>query len=229
MKKIYDLDEWKFDKKIPGNMLIASVTIYLKYIDLKKVIQLTPKERIIAIDKHLRNNLQKLLRTTSFDTYKLIGHKRRPRGVKTTITINEIKRLARYSFIESIFINSAKGGKKTIKTEPARFFCIKMTVAIQIEGLKNRLQTYEERYVLIKAKTSDEAYRKIERQRKKYEQPYLNSQGQLVRWAVESLDDCYVTDIVSYDDLNNPEGAEVFSVLKKRKLTKDRFWNGKLK
>lgn len=228
MKKIYDLDEWKIDKNVPDNMQIASVRIHLKYIDLKKVIQLTSKERIIAIDKHFRDNFHKLLRTASFDTYKLIGNKKRPTGVETTIIIKDIERLTRHSFIENIFINSVKGGKKTIKTEPARFFCIKMTVAIQIEGLKNGLQTYEERYVLIKAKTSDEAYKKIDRQKKKYEQPYLNSQGQLVRWKVENLDDCYATDIIGCDDLNNPEGAEVFSLLKKRKLTKERYWNGKL-
>ena len=229
MNKIYDFDEWKSDKKVPDSKQIADVRIHLKYIELKKVIQLTPKERILTIDKDYRDKFQKLLKTASFDAYKLIGHKKRPTGVETTVTIRDIQRLVRHSFIESIFINSVKGGKKAIKTEPARFFCIKMTVAIQIEDLKNGLQTYEERYVLIKAKTSDEACRKIERQKKKYEQPYLNSQGQLVRWTVESLDDCYVTDIVSCDDLNNPEGAEVFSILKRRKLTKERHWDGKLK
>ena len=42
------------------------------------------------------------------------------------------------------------------------------------------------------------------------------------------MDDCYETDIVDFTDLNNPEGTEVFSVLKKRRLTKERYWDGKL-
>lgn len=228
MKKIFDLDEWRFDKKMSNTKRTVSVRIHLKYIDLKKVINLTPKERTITIDKHLKNSFSKLLNKKLFDTYKLIGTSKKPRGVETIIHIKDIEQLANYSFVESVFISSVRGAKKIENPEPSRFFCIKMTVAIQIEGLKKGLQTYEERYVLIKANSSDEAYKKLERQTKRYEKPYLNSQGQLVRWKVESLDDCYVTDIVNCDDLNEPEGAEVFSVLKRRKLTSKRYWNGKL-
>jgi hypothetical protein len=228
MKKIFDLDEWRFDKNVPYEKRTASVRIHLKYIDLKKVINLTPKQRVTAIDKHLNDGITKLLKTNLFGYYKLIGSRTKPRGVDTTIKIKDIEQLAKYSFVESIFIKSVDAGKRIVKEEPPRFFCIKMTIAIQIEGVKNGLQTYEERYVLIKAKSSDEAYKKIERQTKHYEKPYLNSHGQLVRWKVESLDDCYVTDIVDCDDLNEPEGAEVFSILKRRKLTLERYWNGKL-
>lgn len=227
MKKIYDLEEWHLNQKVPDEKRTASVRVHLKYIDLKKVTDLTPKERVKGIDNHFKESFSKLLNTGLFEKYKLIGNKRRPTGVETTILIKDIERLAKNSFVESIFINSVKGGRKVERTEPARFFCIKMTVAIQIESIKKGIQTYEERYVLIKAKSSDEAYRKIERHKKKYEEPYLNPQGQLVRWKVESLDDCYVTDIVTCDDFNDPEGAEVFSILKRRKLTKDRYWDGK--
>jgi len=228
MKKILDLDEWRLDKKMTETKRTASVSIHLKYIDVKKVITLTPKERTIAIDKHLKDSFSKLLNTKLFDTYKLIGTVKKPRGVETEILLKDIGKLAERTFVEHIFINSVQGAKRIVTETAHNFFCIKMTVAIQVEGAKKGLQTYEERYVLVKAKSSEEAYKKIERHSKHYEKPYLNAQGQLVRWKVESLDDCYVTDIVNSDDMNEPGGAEVFSVLKRRKLTSKRYWNGKL-
>jgi hypothetical protein len=228
MEKIYDLKEWKFNKKVPGNERIASVRILLTQNDFKKVINLTPGERVSAADKHYRDSFLKLLQKHQFDKYKVIGNKKRPSGIETNILTRDLKKLAKLKIIGSIFINSVHGGKKIIEKEQQRFFCIKMTVAIQIEGVKKGLQTYEQRYVLIKATSFDEAYRKMERQTKKYMEPYLNYLGQLVRWKIESLDDCYETFISNCDDLNLKGGAEVFSVLKKRKLTKERFWNGKL-
>jgi hypothetical protein len=228
MKKIYDLDEWHFDEEVPEELRTANVKIHLKYIDHKEVIDLAPNERVKTIDKLLQESFANLLNTKLFKTYKPFGSKKQPRGLVTTMLFKDLEHLAEYNFIENIFINSIKGGKKIIKKEPPRFYCIKMTVAIQIEGMENGLQTYEERFVLIKAKSSDEAYEKIEKQRKEYELTYLNSQGQLVRWKIESLDDCFVTEIFNAKDLNHPEGAEVYSILKKRRMTKERFWNGNL-
>lgn len=227
MKKTAHLNSWKFDPKVPVPKRIAKVRIHLKYMDLKKIIQLTPEERVLAIDQYLKNNFQKLLKTGLFEEYKLIGSKKRPRGIETSIHISKIEQLAQYAFIGNLFIDSIKGGKKIEPKTPARFFCIKMTVAIQIEGFKNGRQSYEERFVLIKARTHDEAYKKIEKQDKDYVKPYLNSDGRLVRWHIESLDDCYTTDIVTWEDLNDPQGAEVFSILKSRNITKERYWDGK--
>jgi hypothetical protein len=228
MKKIHSLDEWILNKKVSAVKRTATIRIHLKYISLKKVLTLSPKERVKAIDKLLQYNFLKFLKSGLFADYKLIGTKRRPRGIETIILFKDIKRVAKSSLIENIFINSVTGSKKKKALPQLSLFCIKMTVAIQIEKIENGLQTYEERYVLIKAKSSDDAYKKIGKQKKKYQEPYLNSQGCLVRWKIESLDDCYVTDFESCDDLNSPEGFEVFSILKKRKLTKGRYWNGKL-
>ena len=81
-----------------------------------------------------------------------------------------------------------------------------MTVAIEIEGLEKGMQTFEERFVIVKAKSQDDAYLKMEKQKKSYGKPYLNSDGRQVRWRIESFDDCYETGVNKLSEFNNPEG-----------------------
>jgi hypothetical protein len=118
---------------------------------------------------------------------------------------------------------------KEKKAKPTQnFYCVKMTVAIEIEGKNKGLQTIEERFVLIKAKSFDDAYDKLEAKKGNYGEPYLNSSGELVRWKIERFDDCYITDIHNFKDLNDPDGVEVYSKLKTRRLTKERTWDGNM-
>lgn len=228
MKKIYNLEAWQFDSKITMAKQAVSASIRFKYIDLKKVITLVPKERIASIDRYYRDGFSRLLEAGLFSSYTLVGSKRRPTGVEVVMSAGKLEKIARFRFVESVFIHPPKGEEKVRKEDINQFFCIKMTVAIQVEGMRDGFQSYDERFVLIKAKSFDDAYKKIERQLKKHEaKPYLNTYGNLVRWKVERLDDCYKTDILTVSDLDKPEGVEVYSVLKKRKLTKERYWDGK--
>jgi len=102
------------------------------------------------------------------------------------------------------------------------FYCVKMTVAIQIEGRTKGMQSYEERYVLYKGYSETEAITKAKIDALAYQKPYLNSDGLLVRWKVESIDSAY--EVVTEPNNKGLEGAEVFSVLKTRKLNPDRVW-----
>lgn len=205
------------------------VVIRLKYIGLKKVIDLTPKERLAAIDSFFRENFSKLLNAGVISDYEVMGTKKRPTGVKTNIAVKDIERISRFRFVESITTVTKKPVKQITAPAVWGYYCVKMTVVIQIEGFTNGMQSYEERYVLVKARSFNEAYYKAERRAGKYAEPYLNSDGRLVRWKVERYDDCFITDIADVSELDKPEGVEVFSVLKSRRLTKERAWDGKTK
>ena|ERR1700761_7106962 len=111
---------------------------------------------------------------------------------------------------------------KIEKTEGFRnkYYCVKMTVVIDVEGVTPKKQDIEERFVLIRASSFDDAYKKMENQKDDYAEPYLNSDGRLVSWRIDSFDDCYVTDITSPGDLDKPEGVEVYSKLSSRKAKK---------
>jgi len=102
-----------------------------------------------------------------------------------------------------------------------------MTVVIEVEGIKSRKQSIEQRFVLIKATSSDDAYDKLEKQRDDYTVTFLNPYGRFVRWRIESFDDCFETGISGPKDLENSEGVEVYSKLKSRKLEHKTLWDGK--
>ena len=200
-------------------------SIYLKYPKLENVVKFDFPERKKYQENFLRINFQKLIESKYFDSYELIGSKRNPRGIKTKLTLASTLKLKKKTFIGNIFIDKLDGAKKKLNKPLLAFFCVKMTVSIQIEGFKEGMQSCEDRYVLIKAKNPEDAYNKVEKQEKDYAKPYLNSDLRLVSWKIESYDDCYETFIDNINDFNKPEGVEVYSKLRSRKLTKERAWS----
>jgi hypothetical protein len=225
MKKVFSLDNWTIIKKISTSKRMAYATIYVKYPTWKMVAKLDLTDRKKFQNEFVKNNFQKLIDKQYFDTYEIVGNKKRPIGVEAKLTLASILKLSKLTFISNIFINELDGAEKKLDELIEKFFCVKMTVSIQIEGFTTGIQSCEDRYVLVKASSFENAYKKVKKQEKKYSEPYLNSDLRLVRWKIESYDDCYVTDALSIDDFNKPEGIEVFSKLRARKLTKERAWN----
>ncbi|MBX3254131.1 MAG: DUF4288 domain-containing protein [Chitinophagaceae bacterium] len=226
MTKLFSLEDWNIIKEISPDKRMAFATIYIKYPDWKTVANLDLPNRKKFRSNLLKTNFQKLIDKNYFDSYEIVGNRQRKSGVKAWLSLASILKLARQSFIESIFIYKLEGAKKKKVAPTYHFYCVKMTVAIQIEGFTTGMQSYEERYVLVKANSVESAYNKVKKQEKKYCEPYLNSDLRLVRWKIESYDDCFATDITNVDEFNKPEGVEIFSILKSRKTTSTRAWNG---
>ena len=227
MEKLVGLNEWVIDEAISGKERLAEASIYLRYPDLATLKELLPSERKKRIDLELRERFRELISRISVKEYALLGKKTQPIGIKTTLTLDALKDISTFDCVWHIFIDKVSAAKKRRIRASKSFYCIKMTVAIEIEGLEKGMQTFEERFVIVKAKSQDDAYLKMEKQRESYAAPYLNSDGRQVRWRIESFDDCYETGVGKLSEFNNPEGVEVYSKLNKRKLTPERIWDGK--
>jgi len=188
MNKLNSLNNWTLNKKLAPDKRMAFVTAYLKYPAWKLISNIPLKDRKKLINNFLQVNFKKLLSKKQFETFELIGTKNKPAGIKARISLTALKKLAQLSFISSIDIETLEGAKQ--KTEKAlnKFFCVKMTVAIQVEGVTSGIQDYEERYVLVKAKSFDDAYKKVAKEEKEYGEPYINTNARLVRWKIESYD-----------------------------------------
>lgn len=229
MENTIDLSNWELDSGYDDEQRLVTVTIHLQYPELNSFLELKPRKRIKAIDKDQIEKLNKLLSSSGIQNYELVGTVKRPLGLKTTISLKLLREIQWDNLISGISIHDISNATKLPeKIEPVeKFYCVRMTVVIYIEGIASKKHKGEDRFILIKAKSFDEAYEKAELQKKRYTTPYLNSSGRLVKWQIETFDDCYETDILSYEDLESDEGVEVYSKLKKIKRKSVKVWNGK--
>ena len=229
MKNIFGFNSWQLDKSVSNDLRYAGITIDLRYPPVKQFIEFKPKERIKKIDKYYKEKLKQLFSLYKFDEFELTGTKKRPTGIKAKVKFNNLEMLGKLEFISKINIDSIDYAIY-VKTEVKpvdKYFCVKMTVLIDVEGLLPKKQSMEKRLVLIKAKSSDDAYAKLEKQKDNYSEPYLNTNGRLVRWRIGSFDDCYETLIDKPQDLNKPEGVEVYSKIKLRSMKTKTVWDSK--
>jgi hypothetical protein len=216
MTKIINRDEWILNADFNKNAVV-DVNITVMYPDYKTMLELTPTERKKKISQDLTSKFKALVATHLFESYTLIGTSKKPRGIKTCIPFSYLEKIEESDDEVTVFINKIEGARKKRRQKPLSFFCVKMTVAIEIEGLTKGLQKIEERFVIVKAKSGEEAIEKLEKTKENYSEPYLNSDGRLVHWIIESFDDWYETEISTLKDLEAPDGAEVFSKFKSRR------------
>ena len=220
MENLLGLQDWKLNEDVSDEMRFATVTIYLSYIDKQLLLDLSPGQRVEAIQRDFKNKYKQLLALKLFDDHKLVGTVKKPRGVKAMVPFHRLEALCGLNIIQNVFIEDVTQATKSEQAtnEPDKFYCVRMTVVIEVEGLSTKKQSIEERFVLIKASSFEDAYQKLESQKDDYADPYLNSSGRWVRWRIESFDDCYETEIRNNSDLERAEGVEVYSKLKTRKI-----------
>ncbi|GAB3922641.1 DUF4288 domain-containing protein [Mucilaginibacter myungsuensis] len=216
----YSLDNWRFDKNFSDSERKTVIDIHWAYPDIEPLLQLSPAERRIKVDEGNQQKLQQLIGTGLFDDHEVIGKKNSPRGIKATVSLSQLPSIHDIDIVDHIYIRHIDHAFQRKSRSVSQFYTVKMTVAVEVEGHTSGIQTIEDRFVMVKARSHEEAYQKIESQKESYSKPYLNSKGALVRWVIESLDDCYETDIFSAKDLNNPEGVEVYSKLRGRRYRK---------
>ncbi|MBO9702099.1 MAG: DUF4288 domain-containing protein [Sporocytophaga sp.] len=228
MSSIKGLEDWILDKRFPDEKRNVQVSIHPKYIDIKSIYNLSPKERKAKVAEDRKQKIEKIMKLNLFTSYEVTGSPGKPSGLKAIIPFLVLSKLNKIQSIAYFTINKIDKAKRKVLKASTNFYCVKMTVVIEVEKQKKGIQTIEDRMVLIKAKSFDDAYKKMEKVKDKKVEPYLNIHGELVRWRIESLDDCFVTDINTPEELNNPGGVEVYSKLKGRRLTKDRVWNGEV-
>ncbi|UOQ55207.1 DUF4288 domain-containing protein [Hymenobacter cellulosivorans] len=228
LSKILNENEWPLAAALAS--AVATVTIHFPWPANDQLLDLAPEKRKAAIGDLMRAHIDEVVNSGLLQSYTVeMVERRRPRSVRAEVTLDNLPALCQLPDMDRVVITKVNGLKKK-RLRPAKklkFHCVKMTVAIQIEGAKTGLQKYEERYVLLKATSCDDAYSRVEATRADYAEPYLNSDGYFVRWQIESLDDCYETGIETATEFNSPSGVEVFSILKNRRLTPERAWGGK--
>ena len=199
------------------------IHIHLKYPDHKDLVEYAPKERLKRIHSTLRQDFKKLKKSFS-GKIKRIGKKDHPIGLTLKTTYRSLKETKSSHHINYISIDQIEGYKrKKVKVQKS-FFCVKTRILIQVEGLQKGKQSYEDRFLLVKAKSFEEAEKKAIKELKAYAQPYLNPVGRLVRWKFKEVMDIYDTGILDKDLFRKEATQEVFSSIKSKKMKPAHIW-----
>ena len=205
-----------------------SIHFRLKYPNKKDYCKLKPSSRITKIDSIYRNNYKLLQRQLKVKC-KSTGTHKRPSGLRCVLRFSDIESLDCKKIIEHTVIEKIEGYQKRKSKKRKIFISIKVRIIIQVEGYTTGKQTYEDRIIIVKAKSTKSAKKKVIKGLKKDSKPYLNSDGRLVRWKFEKIVDVYETYFDKSKELNDKFGAEVFSVLNSRKLSQKNIYPSKWK
>jgi hypothetical protein len=226
MSSKIDLTGWSLSEeglRLQEN--VAQVRIHLAYPGHRPYLHLAPAERRKAISANYRRDYQHLLSFLKGHTWQRIGSGVRPTGVALQLPLNQLPALLAQPVVASISVEAIDGLKiQEIAPEPS-FWCLLARFAIQIEHETGGLQKYEMRHLLVRAFTLEEAEAKLVPSFARYEEPYLNNAGYLVRWHFEAFVDSYQLDVSAGADFLSAEGVEVFSSLHQRRLQPAMEWH----
>ena len=107
----------------------------------------------------------------------LVDHRR-------VVPANLVVRLANRREVRDVFLDAIQGRSPRPHARSRRWFCVWGVVAIQIEGRIRGSLSLEDRLVVVKARDPEDAKSRLERMWTHYAEPYLNTDGFLVRWQV---------------------------------------------
>ncbi len=126
--------------------------------------------------------------------------------------------------VRSIYVMRIEGHRRRVSSKsPLTWYCVRAFVVIQVEDARLGNQGTEDRFVLVRASSFEDAKKRLKLQWQEYATPYLNSDGQMVRWSLDKIIDIY--DLIDVDI--NPDGTEVYSKLGQRRMRPQYVWRPK--
>ena len=133
-----------------------------------------------------------------------------------------IPKLLKDRLVHSITVVEIPGVRRKRRSQNSYYwYCVQALIAIEIEKARKGIQTVENRFILVKAHSPQDAVRRIAKQWREYAEPYLNSDGYLVRWQFQKVVDIFDT----YESEIDPSGTEVYSKLSGRRMRPQYIWN----
>jgi hypothetical protein len=188
------------------------------------LIRLPPSERHPYLRRQTSRWVSRLNAAYPGVRWRVIGESRGiPYALEGRIPAAQVAGLATQRGVDAVILTRVPGQRRRLVRAASRsWFCVRALVAIQIEGQRSGLQTVEDRFMVVRATSRDDAERRLRRQWREYARPYINPLGELVRWQLEKVTDLY--DVA--EDQLDPNGAEVYSKLHNRRLRPSFVWLG---
>lgn len=184
------------------------------------VIRRPAEERHKFLEQRSRRSIQALEKKWPSGSFKPENQTITSR-IDSTISAKDVFLVAAFPEIDRVNILGIRGYRRnSSKSSKAEYYCVRAKVAVQIESQRRGLQTWEDRFILVQASGFDDAIARLEEEWKGYANPYLNSDGYMVRWKLDEIVDVYATGETTID----PSGTEVYSSLQERRMKKENEW-----
>ncbi len=188
----------------------------------RKLLAKSPEERRAGVYAwHVRQyeSLSARMSQYQFETEYLNGD---PVAMRVTVPARKLRPLLDLRCVGGLNILRIEGKrrKRQTRSEPA-WFAVKARFVIQDEGLTQGMQDYEDRILLVQARSFEAAERKAMREFRQYGLVTLTTTGHFYRWTFEAILDIYETFIDEID----PNGMEVYSEMKKRRIKPEYEWH----
>lgn len=144
-----------------------------------------------------------------------------PSSLKVCGPARAIMRIADAPGVRTVNVVRITGfRRRSSSTSSLSWYCVRALVAIRVEGATSGMQGTEDRFVLVRAFSFDDAKKRLRRMWQEYATPYLNSDGQAVSWSLDEVIDVY--------DIGEAEidvtGTEVYSKLGCRRMRPSHAW-----
>jgi len=224
---IYRLDEFGLSLGQLTSLGSAKIKLHvcLRHINEKSLFKYQPSQRIQKMKRHYETLLSRVKKKWSDGPIDITWIRRQPRGFNATVEAKRVSCLQQMPEIFGIWIDEIPGRKRISAKSRERWFAVQARFAIQVEGQKTGIQSYEDRIVMVRAISFEDAENKLQPEFKQYGTPYLNPHGYMARWAFERVLDVYEIG----DEKIDPRGMEVFSVLAQRRMKPKYAWKIKRK
>jgi len=147
-----------------------------------------------------------------------------PRSLLFRGPARELLAIAGSSGVRSVHVAKVAGYRRRSRNSKLAWYCVRALVVIRVEQARSGVQNTEDRFVLVRASSFQDAKKRLRQQWREYVAPYLNSDGQMVSWSFDKVIDVYETGETEID----PAGTEVYSKLGKRKMRSEYVWCPKL-
>jgi hypothetical protein len=173
----------------------------------------------------LQANLNRLRRRWPDAGIGARGNGREPWTLNAVVPASAVARVAAEQGVSHVWIYKVRGLRRKQAKRQLAYFCVWGSVAIQVEGRSHGLIDVEDRLMLVRALTEEDAKRRLMRHWREYAQPYLNSQGEMVRWQLVEVLDVYELCESEID----PAGTEVYSRIRPRRMKAAYVWKPRIK
>lgn len=204
---------------------IIRVMVHLGRGPVESIFHLAPPERCRVRAEWFRVTSERILSRVPLADVRF--WRKRPRHMAFTCSLPArlITMLAMQLGVVGISLLAVEGRRPRKERERKflKWYAVQARFAIQVEGYTRGMQSYEDRILLVKATGCDDAVRRLRREFREYEAPYLNPACEMVRWHFERVLDVQETFLVN-DELNQ-EGEEIFSQIRERRMRPEYEWH----